>query len=146
MTHADHVGSGRGEVRILAQRTFESVQIDVVERIDEASEWIRAAHVQGKYLAAVGDGLGILRDRERVPVFQIGGRERVAARLTEREHERLRKAVSSKRVHRCAECGWRGWLFVLIPLEEEDPGVQQEVPDLASLDHGIGQSPMRVAL
>jgi hypothetical protein len=47
---------------------------------------------------------------------------------------------------RCAECGWRGWLFVLIPLEEEETAIQQDEPDLSSLDHSIGARPMRVAL
>jgi hypothetical protein len=61
--------------------------------------------------------------------------------------ERVRKVLSSKRLHRCSECGWRGWLFVLIPLEEpEEARTAQQSPDLASLDHCLGQPSMRVAL
>jgi UDP-GlcNAc:undecaprenyl-phosphate GlcNAc-1-phosphate transferase len=61
--------------------------------------------------------------------------------------ERVRKVVARKRLHRCAECGWRGWVFVLIPLEEDEPRVSPPVPDLTSLDQGFGRTqPMRVAL
>jgi len=61
--------------------------------------------------------------------------------------ERVRKLLSSRRLHRCSECGWRGWVFVLIPLEHDEPRASQPVPDLSSLDHGLGHAQaMRVAL
>jgi hypothetical protein len=63
--------------------------------------------------------------------------------------ERVRKLVSRKRLHRCSECGWRGWVFVLVSIEEDVQVAAQPapMPDLVAIDHGFGQAQaLRVAL
>jgi hypothetical protein len=62
--------------------------------------------------------------------------------------ERVRKVVSRKRLHRCAECGWRGWVFVLVSIDEDlqAPAAPPSMPDLVAIDHGLGQASLRVAL
>jgi hypothetical protein len=57
--------------------------------------------------------------------------------------ERLRKAHSAKRLFRCNDCGWRGWLVVL---EWGASLPQAEAPDLAFLDSALKPAPSRGSL
>jgi hypothetical protein len=47
--------------------------------------------------------------------------------------ERVRKALTAERPHRCVQCGWRGWGPERNP---HDTGTMEssEVPDLAVVD------------
>lgn len=50
--------------------------------------------------------------------------------------ERMRRNYSAKRLFRCADCNWRGWL---IPLDFGDPDATEPAatPDLAALDSAV---------
>jgi FlaA1/EpsC-like NDP-sugar epimerase len=58
--------------------------------------------------------------------------------------ERVRRSYSPKRLFRCADCSWRGWL---LPLEFGDPAAVEPVatPDLVALDSAVQgfQVPLR---
>jgi hypothetical protein len=58
--------------------------------------------------------------------------------------ERMRRNYSAKRLFRCHDCNWRGWL---IPLDFGDPEATEPAvtPDLAALDSAVQtvQLPLR---
>jgi FlaA1/EpsC-like NDP-sugar epimerase len=54
--------------------------------------------------------------------------------------ERLRRSLSTRRLYRCDECNWRGWL---IPLEfGEAAAAPAPAPDMAVLDSALQGMPM----
>jgi hypothetical protein len=61
---------------------------------------------------------------------QIGRAHRSRARTVP---ERIRKELTRKRLFRCSDCGWRGWLAPL-PCGEQAPVNLFATPDLTSLD------------
>jgi hypothetical protein len=58
--------------------------------------------------------------------------------------EQVRKTVSSKRPHRCHDCGWRGWgAETEGPAEPELPSPVRPAPDFKVIDTvlvGVGKS------
>jgi FlaA1/EpsC-like NDP-sugar epimerase len=56
--------------------------------------------------------------------------------------ERIRRSLSTERLHRCAECGWRGWLNPLDYAMSVDDG-SAHVPDFSALDAAIGSRSSR---
>ena len=48
--------------------------------------------------------------------------------------EMLRKRVTEKRVYRCHECGWRGWLTVVEDVAPLPAAAPVDVPDFDSID------------
>jgi hypothetical protein len=56
--------------------------------------------------------------------------------------ERLRKSYTLKRIFRCQECGWRGWL---VPLERPAMVEVTWSPDLTAIDSSMGLDHMHRA-
>jgi len=76
-------------------------------------------------------------DEQPCPRCHVGRAHRSRARTVP---ERIRKELTSKRLFRCSDCGWRGWL---VPLEfgERVPVETLPAPDLTLLDSAVmGQS------
>lgn len=79
----------------------------------------------------------------RCPSCRVGQAHRSHARSY---FERARKGWSDKRIYRCHECGWRGWLLPIenaadwAPLGESR--VDFSLADLKSLDDDLASSPL----
>jgi hypothetical protein len=54
--------------------------------------------------------------------------------------ERMRRQFSERRLFRCDDCGWRGWLIPLQFSDSQSIDAPAE-PDLSSLD--LATTPMR---
>jgi hypothetical protein len=58
-------------------------------------------------------------------------------------HERLRKGYTQKRMFRCQQCSWRGWL---IPLECATAAEATWSPDLTAIDTSMGIDQLHSAM
>jgi hypothetical protein len=56
--------------------------------------------------------------------------------------ERLRKRLTEKRLHRCHDCGWRGWGLETQSRHDHDGlAIQHPAPDFSSLDAALPERP-----
>ena len=51
--------------------------------------------------------------------------------------ERLRKHITTARLHRCIDCGWRGWGLETPPAQKGGVIVPKGVPDLRAIDAAL---------
>jgi hypothetical protein len=91
----------------------------------------------------------IEREAEGAVLFMQGAGKCPACRSfsLQRSHarsvvERIRRSVSAERLHRCAECGWRGWLTPLDYASSIEDGTAH-VPDFSALDAAVGNRTSR---
>lgn len=51
--------------------------------------------------------------------------------------ERIRKHFTTDRLHRCIDCGWRGWGAETPPTQKGGVVVHKAVPDLRAIDAAL---------
>jgi hypothetical protein len=113
---------------------YESSFIDTPQHDDEAPAWQPAPAPSIAAMTA---------DAIEGPIV-CGG---CGSRRTHRSHirtvpERLRKAVTLKRLFRCRDCGWRGWRLPLDGLAVAATIATDQPPDLRSVDVVVGSTPL----
>jgi len=134
---------GRADVRVYRMNLkFEPMGLDAEQVTFSNAVALSVGQVFNFDTAVSNSGAALGQDR-RSPitaarVVRSPKCPRCASGRMHRSHthnalERFRRSYSTKRLYRCSECGWRGWL---LPLEfGETPGVARiEILDLTSLD------------
>jgi FlaA1/EpsC-like NDP-sugar epimerase len=131
---------GRSEVVLAALRELTGLSAEGEGAAMAAGEAVpalaAAEDVPGAFPAAVGGHL-----EQACPNCRSLALHRSRARTLA---ERMRRNYSDKRLFRCDDCNWRGWL---VPLEFGEPVAvaPDAVPDLAALDSAVQglQVPLR---
>jgi hypothetical protein len=59
--------------------------------------------------------------------------------------ERLRRTVTAERLHKCSECGWRGWGPDHVRHKKVSAIVAAQAPDLLAIDAELQRAGERAA-
>lgn len=124
---------------------FERLSKDMPVGLERLSPSADSAAPLPRPLAAAADPVLALLDAQTCGAC---GGSNVHRSRSRNFFERFRRARSTKRLYRCHDCGWRGWLEPLLLWPSETIAERSGAPDLVALDlavPSVGVPQQRVA-